>query len=86
MRKETFNTLRRMVEDDPLTESQIRIITGDATRILVDCATAAEMLGVTPATMRRLPVPRVKTNSRRVQFRLCDIHAYMDNCYTAAPD
>ncbi len=85
MRKSTFDTLRRMVQDDPLTERQLQIITGNTDRILVDCMTAAETLGVSPITMRRLPIPRVKTNSRRIQFRLSDIYDYMDNCYTGAP-
>lgn len=42
MRKETFQTLRRMIDDDPLTEGQIKIITGETARILVDTATAAD--------------------------------------------
>ena len=86
MRKTTFDTLRRMIDDDPLTEGQIKIITGETSRILIDTATAADILGVIPATVRRLPIPHVKTNSRRVQFRLNDVYAYMDRCYTGIPD
>ena len=85
MRKTTFDTLRRMVQDDPLTDGQIKIITGETARILVDTATAADILGVIPATVRRLPIPHVKTNSRRVQFRLVDVYDYMDRCYTGVP-
>jgi adenine/guanine phosphoribosyltransferase-like PRPP-binding protein len=78
MKKDTFHTLRRMVEDDPLTEAQIKILTGESTRTLVGAHAAAEILGVSVITVRRLPLPRVRTNSRRVQFRLSDIYRFMD--------
>lgn len=85
MKKETFNTVRRLVEDDPLTESQAKALTDDATRTLIDAPTAADMLGVSVVTVRRLPLPRVKTNRRSLQFRLSDVYRYMDQMSTAAP-
>lgn len=85
MKKDTYHTIRRLVEDDPLTESQVKELSQDSTRTLVDAPTAAEILGVSVITVRRLPLPRVKTNRRSVQFRLSDIYRYMDDMSTAAP-
>lgn len=84
MKTATYQTIRRLVEDDPMTEAQVKALTDDTTRTLIDAPTAADILGVSVVTVRRLPLPRVKTNRRSVQFRLSDIYRYMDQMSTTA--
>ena len=79
MKQQTFLTVVRMCSDDPLTESQIAELTGEDKYKLIPQKEAARILGVTPHTMPRLPIPRVVTNSRRVQYRLHDIHKYINS-------
>ena len=79
MRKATFDTVRRLVADDPLTEAQIRELSGAEKYKLVSQTQAAEMLGVCTHTMSKLKIPRVRTNGKHVQYRLHDIYQYINS-------
>ena len=83
MKKESFESVARMIEYDPLTEAQIRQLTGADKDDVIGIEKAAEMLGVTVAHMRRLKgVPRIRVNTRRIMYRLIDVRAYRDkNCW-----
>ena len=79
MKKDTFQTIARLVEDDPLTERQIRELTGEDKDDVVGIERAAEMLGVGVVQLRRMKdLPRLRTNSRRLQYRLVDVRKYRD--------
>ena len=83
MKRDTFTTVARLVDEDPLTEAQIRQITGADRDDIVDAVRAAEMLGVTVAHMRKLKgLPRVRVNTRRIMYRLIDVRRFRDeNCW-----
>ncbi len=83
MKRDTFKAIANAVSEDPLTESQIRELTGADKDDVIDINRAAEMLGVGVAQVRRLKgLPRLRTNSRRLMYRLIDVRAYRDkNCY-----
>lgn len=83
MKRDTFDTVARMVDADPLTEAQVRQLTGADIDDVVNIERAAEMLGVTIAQLRRLKgLPRVRVNTRRLVFRLVDVRKFRDdNCW-----
>ena len=78
MRQDTFNTLVRMVADDPLTDAQIRQLTNEDMYKLVSNAEAARILGISVQILRTLPISRVWTNKRNVQYRLHDLYKYIN--------
>jgi excisionase family DNA binding protein len=77
MRIETFQAIQREISRDPLTERQRAEIAGENKNRLLNTNEAAEMLGISPETLRRKAnrhlFPKVKTNGRSVLFRLADI-------------
>lgn len=77
MKKDTFNTIRMMADDDPLTEGQIRELTGADKDDVVDGEKAAEMLGVNIQMLRTLKIPRIRIN-RYLRYRLRDVRKYRD--------
>jgi len=79
MRTIDFQTIAKMVAADPLTEAQIRELTGADKDELVDGETVARMLGIKPHQVYRLRgLPRVHINERRHQYRLTDVRRYRD--------
>ena len=79
MKKDTFQTIARLVDDDPLTESQIRELTGADKDDVIGIERTAEMLGVGITQVRRMKgLPRLRTNNRRLMFRLVDVRKYRD--------
>lgn len=82
MRTETFQAIRREIARDPLTERQAAELAGQDRNRLLDSKEAAEMLGISPETLRnkarRHEILRVKTNGRAVMFRLADVIEYRD--------
>lgn len=82
MRTATFTTLKAMIAQDPLTESQkAEISAGDADKLITNDE-AAQLLGVSPQTMRRLKVKRVRVN-RYLRYKISDVLYYRDShtCY-----
>lgn len=79
MKKDTFLSIARLVDDDPLTESQIRELTGADKDDVISSERAAQMLGVKVDQLRRMKdLPRLRTNNRHLQYRLIDVRAYRD--------
>jgi len=79
MKKDTFLSIARLVDDDPLTEAQIRELTGADKDDVIGIERAAQMLGVKTAQVRLMKdLPRLHTNNRRLQYRLIDVRAYRD--------
>ena len=79
MRTDTFKEIAKLVAADPLTEAQIREITGADKDELVDGATVAKMLGIKPTQVYRLRgLPRVHINNRNFHYRLTDVRRFRD--------
>ena len=79
MRTIDFETIAKMVAADPLTEAQIRELTGADKDELVDGEKAAAMLGVSQQCLYRLRgLPRVRINNRRFHYRITDVRRYRD--------
>ena len=79
MRTIDFQTIAKMVAADPLTEAQIRELTGADKDELVDGETVAKMLGIKPHQVYRLRgLPRVHINERQHHYRLTDVRRYRD--------
>ncbi len=79
MRTIDFQTIAKMVAADPLTEAQIRELTGADKDELVDGETVAKMLGIKPTQVYRLRgLPRVHVNNRNFHYRLTDVRRYRD--------
>lgn len=80
MRVETFQAIQREIARDPLTERQRAEIAGEDKNRLLNTSEAAEMLGISPETLRRKAnrhfLPKVKTNGRSVLFRFADVVAF----------
>jgi excisionase family DNA binding protein len=80
MRTETFQAIQREISRDPLTERQRAEIAGEDKNRLLNTSEAAEMLGISPETLRRKAnrhlLPKVKTNGRSVLFRFADVVAF----------
>jgi excisionase family DNA binding protein len=77
MRVETFQAIQREISRDPLTERQRDELAGQDSNRLLNTSEAAEMLGISPETLRRKAnrhlLPKVKTNGRSVLFRFADV-------------
>lgn len=76
MNSETFKTVQAMCQRDPLNEAQRQKLTGDDA--VVTIAEASELLGLAISTIRKLPIPRLKTN-RFVRFMRKDVIKYRDS-------
>ena len=80
MRTETFQAIQREIARDPLTERQAAELAGQDRNRLLDSKEAAEMLGISPETLRRKArhhlLPKIKTNGRSVLFRFSDVVAF----------
>lgn len=80
MRIETFQAIQREISRDPLTEKQMAELSGQDSNRLLNTSEAAEMLGISPETLRRKAnrhlLPKVKTNGRSVLFRFADVVAF----------
>ena len=78
MRTETFKTVMALINQDPLTPTQKEVITGGNPDELVGCAEAAELLGISPITMRRIKaIPRVNT-TRYIRYKRADVIKYRE--------
>lgn len=77
MRTETFLSIMREISRDPLTDRQkAEIVEQDKERI-IDTKEAAELLGMSTITLRRIKqIPRIRTNKRNIHYRLADVMAY----------
>ncbi len=78
MKSKTFETIRVMVADDPLTDAQMRELSGADQDDVVDGDKAAAMLGVELQTLRTLDIPRIRIN-RFLRYRIRDIRKYRDD-------
>lgn len=79
MKRQTFESIARLVKDDPLTDGQIRELTGADKDDVIDIEHAAAMLGVETHTVRRMKdLPRLHINNRHFKYRLIDVRAYRD--------
>ena len=80
MRTETFQAIQREIARDPLTERQRDELAGQDSTRLLSTSEAAEMLGISPETLRRKArhhlLPKIKTNGRSVLFRFSDVVAF----------
>lgn len=78
MKSKTFETIRVMVADDPLTDAQMRELSGADQDDVVDGEKAAVMLGVELQTLRTLDIPRIRIN-RFLRYRIRDVRKYRDD-------
>ena len=78
MKTKTFDTIRSMVADDPLTDAQMRELSGADQDDVVDGDKAAAMLGVELRTLRTLDIPRIRIN-RFLRYRIRDVRKYRDD-------
>jgi len=80
MRMQTFQTLRKMIAEDPLTESQIAEISGRDKQQFIGPEDAAEMLQMSRKTLERCAkdLPRVKIG-RLVRFRMHDVNQWLNS-------
>ena len=78
MKSKTFETIRVMVADDPLTDAQMRELSGADQDDVVDGEKAAAMLGVELQTLRTLDIPRIRIN-RYLRYRIRDVRKYRDD-------
>lgn len=78
MKSKTFETIRVMVADDPLTDAQMRELSGADQDDVVDGEKAAAMLGVELQTLRTLDIPRIRIN-RFLRYRIRDVRKYRDD-------
>ena len=77
MKTETFKAIMREIYRDPLTDHQKAEISEQDKDRLIDTEEAAEMLGITTQTLRRnRKIPRVRTNGRRIHYRMADVLNY----------
>ena len=79
MKTETFRVIAKMVQADPLTDGQVRELTGADKDEIVDGETAARMLGVEVRQLSRFRgLKRVRCNTRYLRYRLVDVRRYRD--------
>lgn len=79
MKTETFKKIAKAVAEDPLTEAQIRELTGADQDEIIDGPTAAKMLGVELTCLRQLRgLKRVRVNTRFLRYRLTEVRRYRD--------
>ena len=78
MNHKTFTTLKQVILDDPLTESQKAEIMGIDFNELIDTKEAARLLGIDPQTLRKKrDIPIVHVN-RFLRFKRGDVIRYRD--------
>ena len=79
MRTETFQAILREIERDPLTDKQRDTIAAQDSDRIIDTVEAAELLGISTITLRRIKaIPRVRTNRRNIHYRLSDVLKYRE--------
>ena len=79
MRTETFQAIMREIERDPLTDKQRDTIAAQDSDRIIDTAEAAELLGISTITLRRIKaIPRVRTNRRNIHYKLSDVLKYRE--------
>jgi hypothetical protein len=79
MKTETFLSILREISRDPLTESQRDTIAAQDSDRIIDTVEAAELLGISTITLRRIKaIPRVRTNRRNIHYRLSDVMKYRE--------
>jgi hypothetical protein len=77
MRTETFQAIMREIARDPLTDRQKAEIAEQDKERIIDTKEAAELLGMSTITLRRIKqIPRIRTNRRNIHYRLADVMAY----------
>jgi hypothetical protein len=77
MRTETFLSIMREISRDPLTDRQKAEIAEQDKERIIDTKEAAELLGMSTITLRRIKqIPRIRTNRRNIHYRLADVMAY----------
>ena len=79
MRTETFQAIMREIERDPLTDKQRDTISQQDKDRIIDTVEAAELLGISTITLRRIKaIPRVRTNRRNIHYKLSDVLKYRE--------
>lgn len=79
MKTETFLSILREISRDPLTESQRDTIAAQDSDRIIDTVEAAELLGISTITLRRIKaIPRVRTNRRNIHYKLSDVLKYRE--------
>lgn len=79
MRTETFQAIMREIERDPLTDRQRDTIAAQDSDCIIDTVEAAELLGISTITLRRIKaIPRVRTNRRNIHYKLSDVLKYRE--------
>lgn len=79
MRTETFQAIMREIERDPLTDKQRDTIAAQDSDRIIDTVEAAELLGISTITLRRIKaIPRVRTNRRNIHYKLSDVLKYRE--------
>ena len=79
MKTETFLSILREISRDPLTESQRNTIAQQDSDRIIDTNEAAELLGMSTITLRRIKaIPRVRTNRRNIHYKLSDVMKYRE--------
>ena len=79
MKTETFLSIMREISRDPLTESQRNTIAQQDSDRIIDTNEAAELLGMSTITLRRIKaIPRVRTNRRNIHYKLSDVMKYRE--------
>ena len=79
MKTETFLSILREISRDPLTDEQRDTIAQQDSDRIIDTAEAAELLGISTITLRRIKaIPRVRTNRRNIHYRLSDVMKYRE--------
>lgn len=77
MKTETFQAIMREISRDPLTDRQKAEIAEQDKERIIDTKEAAEILGMSTITLRRIKqIPRIRTNRRNIHYRLADVMAY----------
>lgn len=79
MKTETFLSILREISRDPLTDRQRDTIAAQDSDRIIDTVEAAELLGISTITLRRIKaIPRVRTNRRNIHYRLSDVMKYRE--------
>lgn len=79
MKTETFLSILREIFRDPLTDRQRDTIAAQDSDRIIDTVEAAELLGISTITLRRIKaIPRVRTNRRNIHYKLSDVLKYRE--------
>lgn len=79
MKTETYLSILREISRDPLTDRQRDTIAAQDSDRIIDTMEAAELLGISTITLRRIKaIPRVRTNRRNIHYRLSDVMKYRE--------